>query len=162
MCMLKYLLIKPKNIFECFICFWKWFYTFVQCIFVFFFKNWFRGLFARSSWLKASREMCLREIKKSHFHTESLATSSQISVNGESQSLIHPSRGIRQGDLFSPFLFLLCTKGLHEIVKKAEIDGELKGFSICRQDLKLIHLFFTNDNSLFCRDNSEECGNILC
>ena len=29
MCMLKYLMIKPKNIFECFICFWKWFYTFV-------------------------------------------------------------------------------------------------------------------------------------
>ena len=29
MCMLKYLMIKPKKIFEYFICFWKWFYTFV-------------------------------------------------------------------------------------------------------------------------------------
>ena len=34
MCMLKYLLIKSKNIFECFICFWKWFYTFVLFVFV--------------------------------------------------------------------------------------------------------------------------------
>ena len=34
MYMLKYLLIKPKNIFECFICFWKWFYTFVSYVFV--------------------------------------------------------------------------------------------------------------------------------
>ena len=34
MCMLKYLMIKPKNIFECFICFWKWFYTFVLLVFV--------------------------------------------------------------------------------------------------------------------------------
>ena len=34
MCMLKYLMIKPKNIFECFICFRKWFYTFVLLIFV--------------------------------------------------------------------------------------------------------------------------------
>ena len=50
-----------------------------KCIFVFFFKNWFRGCFARISWLRASRgEMCLREIKKSHFHTESLATASQV------------------------------------------------------------------------------------
>ena len=43
-------------------------------IFVFLFKNWFRGLFVRSLRLRASREMCLREISKSHFHTESLAT----------------------------------------------------------------------------------------
>ena len=34
MYMLKYLMIKPKNIFECFICFWKWFYTFVLLVFV--------------------------------------------------------------------------------------------------------------------------------
>ena len=49
-----------------------------KCIFVFFFKNWFRGCFARSLWLRASCEMCLREIKKSHFHTESLATASRV------------------------------------------------------------------------------------
>ena len=34
MCMLKYLMIKPKKIFECFICFLKWFYTFVHLVFV--------------------------------------------------------------------------------------------------------------------------------
>ena len=34
MCMLKYLMIKPKKIFECFIYFWKWFYTFVFLVFV--------------------------------------------------------------------------------------------------------------------------------
>ena len=49
-----------------------------KCNFVFFFKNWFRGHFMRTSWLRASCEMCLREIKKSHFHTESLATASRI------------------------------------------------------------------------------------
>ena len=32
--MLIYLFIKTKNIFECFICFWKWFYTFVSYVFV--------------------------------------------------------------------------------------------------------------------------------
>ena len=51
---------------------------FSKCIFVFFFKNWFRGLFTRSSPLIASREMCLREISKSHFHTESLTTTSRV------------------------------------------------------------------------------------
>ena len=50
----------------------------IKMFFVFFFKNWFRGRFARNSWLKASCEMCLREITKSHFHTESLATVSWV------------------------------------------------------------------------------------
>ena len=34
MCILNYLSIKPKNIFEYFICFWKYFYTFVLWVFV--------------------------------------------------------------------------------------------------------------------------------
>ena len=52
-----------------------------KCFFVFFFKNWFRGSFARSSRLRASREMYLREIKKSHFHTETLAIASRVLRN---------------------------------------------------------------------------------
>ena len=35
----------------------------LKCIFVFFFKNWFKGSFARSSRLRASREKCSKEIK---------------------------------------------------------------------------------------------------
>lgn len=44
----------------------------------------------------------------------------EILVNGEPKGLIHPTKGIRQGDPLSPFLFLLCTKGLHSIISKAE------------------------------------------
>lgn len=68
---------------------------------------------------------------------------------------------MRQGDPLSPFLFLLCIEGPHELITKAMVDGELKGFSICRRGLKLIHLFFSDGNMLFCRGNSEECDNIL-
>ena len=75
MCMLKYLLIKPKKIFECFICFWKCFYSFVLLVFcskyiiVFFFKNMFRGCFVRSSRLRASSEKFLKEINFFTIHT---------------------------------------------------------------------------------------------
>ena len=58
-----------------------YFHVFSFCskyIFVFFFKNWFRGSFVRSSWLRTSHEICLREIKKSHFHTETFATTSRV------------------------------------------------------------------------------------
>ena len=63
MCILNYLSIKPKNIFEYFICFCKCFYAYVIWIFVqiaffmFFIKNSFKGIFARSLQLSSSREM---------------------------------------------------------------------------------------------------------
>ena len=84
-----------------------------------------------------------------------------ILVNGEPKGLIHPLRGLRQGDPLSPFLFLLCTEGLHGFIAKATSEGDLRGFSICRQGPKLTHLFFADDSLLFCRANSSECGNIL-
>ena len=72
---------------------------FSKCIFVFFFKNWFRGLFTRSSPLIASREMCLREISKSHFHTESLATALQVF-----QTKLFPQNVFRQNWKFFKFI----------------------------------------------------------
>ena len=75
---------NPKRFLSVLYVFWKWFYTFVLLVLVqnaflcFSPKNWFKGCFARSLRLRASREKCLRDIKKSHFHTETLATSSQV------------------------------------------------------------------------------------
>ena len=51
-----------------------------------------------------------------------------VLVNGDPSGLIHPTRGIRQGDPLSPFLFLLCTEGLNGMIKKAERMGISKGF----------------------------------
>ena len=56
-----------------------------------------------------------------------------IMVNGEPTGMIHPNRGIRQGDLLSPFLFLLCTEGLHALIKHSARNGDIKGFSLCKR-----------------------------
>ena len=79
-----------------------------------------------------------------------------ILVNGEPKGLFRPSRGLRQGDPHSPYLFLFCAKGLNAILNEAASKGEIHGFSICGNGPKLTHLFFADDSLLFCRASLNE------
>ena len=84
-----------------------------------------------------------------------------ILINGEPKGMINPTRGIRQGDPLSPFLFLLCTEGLNGLIVQAANRGDIKGFALCRNGLRLTHLLFADDSLLFCRATNQERSNIL-
>ena len=83
-----------------------------------------------------------------------------ILVNGEPKGLITPTKGLRQGDPLSPYLFLFCAEGLNAILNQASESGDIHGFPICRNGPKLTHLFFADDCLLFCRSTLEECEKI--
>ena len=51
-----------------------------------------------------------------------------ILVNGKPKGEIFLSRGIRQGDPLSPYLFLLCSGGLNRMIQKAAREDIIKGF----------------------------------
>ena len=81
-------------------------------------------------------------------------------INGEPFGKITPSRGIRQGDPISPYLFLLCSEGLHALIENAAQAGLIRGISICRNGPRLTHLFFADDSLIFCRASIQECIHI--
>ena len=73
-----------------------------------------------------------------------------IMVNGELRDNIVPTRGLRQGDPLSPYLFLLFSKGLNGLINNAINEGNIWGYSLCKGGPKISHLFFADDNFLFC------------
>ena len=79
-----------------------------------------------------------------------------ILVNGEPKGHIIPSRGIRQGDPLSPYLFLLCLEGLNGLIQHTVDGGHIEGFALCCSDPKISHLFFANDSLLFCQARVED------
>ena len=65
-----------------------------------------------------------------------------ININGRPRGRIIPSRGIRQGDPLSPYLFFLCAEGLLALIKSSVKSGSLEGLAVSRGGPKLSHLFF--------------------
>ncbi|KAK9995768.1 hypothetical protein SO802_020454 [Lithocarpus litseifolius] len=80
-----------------------------------------------------------------------------IRINGKPSKQITPSRGLRQGDPLSPYLFLLCAEGLSALIKNEVLVGRMEGVSICRGGPSISHLFFADDSIIFCKATIEEC-----
>ena len=78
-------------------------------------------------------------------------------VNDNPTGYILPSRGLRQGDPLSPYLFLFYAERLTALLRKAETDGIIRGVAANRGGPCISHLVFAYDILLFCRASIEEC-----
>lgn len=59
------------------------------------------------------------------------------------------ARGLRQGDLLSPYIFVICMEVLGHTVQTEVENGVWKAVAAARRALKVSHLFFANDLLLF-------------
>lgn len=50
-----------------------------------------------------------------------------LKINGMPHGCITPTGGLHQGDLLSPYLFLICVEELSALIKKSIDDGVLHG-----------------------------------
>lgn len=73
-------------------------------------------------------------------------------VNGEYMAAFRPSRGIRQGDSLSSYLFILFVEALSMAISHAGLDGSFHGIKMARNDAPIIsHLMFADDCLFFGR-----------
>ena len=85
----------------------------------------------------------------------------QILLNGEPKGNIQPSRGLRQGDPLSPFLFILLTEALISQLKGAEDEGRITGLKIARASPAVSHLIFAYDSLFFSKADVQKCAELM-
>ena len=85
----------------------------------------------------------------------SMVTSVKFSVmfNGRKLEEFQPSRGIRQGDPISPYLFLIAAEGLSCLLKSRSESSNLEGLQVAPLAPPVSHLLFADDSLLFFKAN---------
>lgn len=84
----------------------------------------------------------------------------KVCINGYYVGPIIPSRGLRQGDPLSPYLFLLCVEGLSHTLNVAARSGRVNGFRISPGAPAVTHLLFADDSFLFSKASMEEAQQV--
>lgn len=81
-------------------------------------------------------------------------------VNGNMTQIFKPSKGLRQGDPLSPYLFLLSANVLSLAILKAEHNKAIQGIKVGRNGCTFTHLFFADDSLLFFKKDNKSLQNI--
>lgn len=79
-----------------------------------------------------------------------------ILVNEKLKEVFLPTRGLRQKDPLSIYLFLLCGKGLSSLINYHEAKRNIKGLEISRGCPSLSHILFADDCILLCKTSMKE------
>ena len=70
----------------------------------------------------------------------------EVRYNSQETEIFIPTRGIRQGDPLSPYLFLLCAEGLSSLLQYEEEADGIEGIKVCRNAPSVAHLVFADDS----------------
>ena len=94
--------------------------------------------------------------------------SMQLLWDGEKADSFEPSRGLRQGDPISPYLFVIIIEKLAHLIQLAINDEEWKPIRLTKNGPPISHLFFADDIILFAEASIEQatviqnCLNKFC
>ena len=83
--------------------------------------------------------------------------STSIVFNGEALDPILPSRGIRQGDPLSPYLFILCIDFLGQLIEEKCSANLWKLIKVSQSGPSVSHLMFADDLVLFAKADNINC-----
>ncbi|CAN6559258.1 unnamed protein product [Malus baccata var. baccata] len=80
-----------------------------------------------------------------------------VLLNGQLGTKFAPSRGLRQGDPLSPYLFILVEEVLSRMIQGEVDHGRLDGVRMDVSGPVISHLFFADDTLIFLRADEKNC-----
>ncbi|CAM8958980.1 unnamed protein product [Rhodiola kirilowii] len=92
-------------------------------------------------------------VKKIMLCVESV--SYKVKINDHISNIIWPSRGLRQGDPISPYLFLICAEWLTHTINMYREMGLLEGIRVGKRAPIITHLMFADDCMFFLKAKQE-------
>ena len=72
-------------------------------------------------------------------------------VNGSPTKKFVPSKGLRQGDPLTPFLFLIVADGLAGVVRNVVLFDWVESVEVGRNKVKVNMLQYADDTLFFCK-----------
>uniref|UniRef100_A0A803QCP1 Reverse transcriptase domain-containing protein n=1 Tax=Cannabis sativa TaxID=3483 RepID=A0A803QCP1_CANSA len=84
-----------------------------------------------------------------------------IVSSGYTLGPIVPSRGLRQGDPISPYLFLICAEGFSTLIRRYEERKWIHGCRVANGAPLVSHILFADDSFLYCKATNEEVSYII-
>jgi hypothetical protein len=84
----------------------------------------------------------------------------QVKFNGTLLDSFSPSRGLRQGDPLSPFLFLFVADGLSALLQREVQNQNIEPVKICRNAPGISHLLFADDTLLFFKAQQDQAQRV--
>ena len=88
------------------------------------------------------------------------STTTSVLFNGGLLEPFRPSRGIRQGDPLSPYLFILCMEALGHLIEEKCSEKKWTPVKASRSGIAFFHLFFIDDLVLFAKADGRNCSAI--
>ncbi|XP_026459958.1 uncharacterized protein LOC113360696 [Papaver somniferum] len=88
-------------------------------------------------------------------------TTISVLLNGSPTQSFSPTIGIRQGDLLSPYLFILCMEFLSRLLLNVETNHLISGVKAARKAPGIIHLMFVDDILIFTKADMHNIEGIM-
>ena len=88
-----------------------------------------------------------------------------VLVNGSPSGFFQSSRGLRQGDPFFPYLFVIVMEVFSCLLRRAISEGYLSGWRVRGRNgegILISHLLFVDDTLVFCKASQDQMTYLSC